>query len=225
MNLYPKNCPNGFFPYIIRYGDTLAQLANHYQIYLSDLILSNPNVEPNDLIIGQQICIPSHIQHYPACPSTNYYVVRKKDVFTDIARYFNVSPNQLLFSNYGIDPNDLYEDQILCIPIAPSPVVLVADLKQNRLFVIQTNQVVKSYFIHPSQENIPTGNYIILNKQVDPDSNGTRVLGLSEAGLTIRDIHQAPLPSSNDDKSLIMADKDIFELFNLVTVGTPVTIT
>jgi len=32
------------------------------------------------------------------------YVVRPEDTLESIAAYFNITPQQLLYSNYGIDP-------------------------------------------------------------------------------------------------------------------------
>ena len=179
------------------------------------------------MIIGQQICIPLEIQHYPSCPTTNYYVVRKNDSIDNIASYFNVTPIQLLYSNYGIDPNDLYQNQILCIPVAPSPVEIRINLNDSDAFlsIIQNGTLLKNYQIMkiaPLQKGV----YTILNKQVSPSFRfGTRYLGLSKAGLGI---HGGTLEqydhTINNDKNIILSNKDINELFNLVPVGTTVTI-
>jgi spore germination protein len=45
--------------YRISPGDSLRQIASNFQINVSDLLLANPGIHPNQLIIGQKITIPS----------------------------------------------------------------------------------------------------------------------------------------------------------------------
>jgi len=111
---YQRQCPTGSVPYTIKAGDTLAAIARIYGTTVQDIINANPDIDPYYLRVGQQICIPLTMQIYPSCPTTNYYVVRPEDTLESIAAYFNITPQQLLYSNYGIDPTDLYVDQILC---------------------------------------------------------------------------------------------------------------
>ncbi|WFA08341.1 LysM peptidoglycan-binding domain-containing protein [Tissierella sp. Yu-01] len=54
----PTTCPAGTFPYIIRSGDTFFVLAQRFNTTVSAIQRANPNVNPNALQIGQQICIP-----------------------------------------------------------------------------------------------------------------------------------------------------------------------
>lgn len=54
----PPTCPAGTFPYIIRSGDTFFVLAQRFNTTVSAIQRANPNVNPNALQIGQQICIP-----------------------------------------------------------------------------------------------------------------------------------------------------------------------
>jgi len=99
------------FPYYqrqIKAGDTLAAIARIYGTTVQDIINANPDIDPYYLRVGQQICIPLTMQIYPSCPTTNYYVVRPEDTLESIAAYFNITPQQLLYSNYGIDPTDSY---------------------------------------------------------------------------------------------------------------------
>ncbi|HYF81797.1 MAG TPA: LysM domain-containing protein [Clostridia bacterium] len=86
-------------------------MAFFYNTIVSDIIKANPGISPNQLQVGQQLCVPMKTQLYPACPTTNYYVVASGDTMESIAEYFGISSQQLLYSNYGIDLNDLYKDQ------------------------------------------------------------------------------------------------------------------
>ena len=226
--LYRQQCPAGSVPYVIRGGDTLYRIAADYNSTIQDIINANPNLNPNYLLVGQQICVPLTTQIYPTCTTTNYYVVREGDTLESIASYFNISYNQLYYSNYGIDPSDIYEDQILCIPVAPSPVNIIINVAERRLMVNRNGNIYKSYTI--ASENpvnpIPRGNFTILNKQVDPGvEHGARWLGLSDAGLGIHGINTPQfIEVVSIENSIVLTNQDISELFNLVPVGTTVRI-
>ena len=53
----PPLCPGGLV-YTIRAGDTFHALAKVYRIDVYAIMKANPNVDPRNLQIGQQICIP-----------------------------------------------------------------------------------------------------------------------------------------------------------------------
>jgi len=218
-------CPTGSIPYVIRSGDTLQQIAKLYNANVEDIRLLNSNINPNNLSIGQQICIPLVRQLYPSCPTSNYYVVNETDTFDSIANYFDVSFQQLYNSNYGIDPNNLYKDQILCIPVNPYLVNILIDTNKSELYLIQNNRILKTYIIL-SNFQILRDTYIILNKQVDPGVQfGARWLGLSRVGLGIHGINTPQfIENISSDNSIILSNEDVSELFNLVSVGTQVSI-
>jgi len=72
---------------------------------------------------------------------------------------------------------------------------------------------------------ISNGQYKILNKQVEPTLQlGERYLGLSLTGLGIHGENLAPSSLVLKETGLVLSNEDIVELFNLVTVGTIVTI-
>lgn len=54
----PPTCPPGTRSYIVRAGDTFFNLAIRFNTTVSAIQRANPNVNPNDLRIGQTICIP-----------------------------------------------------------------------------------------------------------------------------------------------------------------------
>ncbi len=224
-----RQCPSGMIPYTIRAGDTLNSIAQEYNTTPQEILDANPGVQPHLLRVGQQICIPIGIQMYPLCPTTNYYVVVAGDTFESISRYFNISPTLLLFSNYGIDPNNLYVDQILCIPVAPSPVNVRVDVADEILTVYRNSSIFKTYSIVPENPMfpMPRGTFTVLNKQVDPGVEvGARWIGLSEAGFGIRGVNSPEfIDILATENNIIMSNRDVSALFNLVPVGTTIDIT
>lgn len=53
-----QTCPAGTFAYTVRAGDTFYTLAQRYNTTVAAIQRANPNVNPNNLHIGQVICIP-----------------------------------------------------------------------------------------------------------------------------------------------------------------------
>lgn len=58
-------CPIGTFPYTIRSGDTLWQIAHRYYTTVYEIAAINPDVDINNLNVGQVICIRPKNQQYP----------------------------------------------------------------------------------------------------------------------------------------------------------------
>jgi LysM repeat protein len=223
-----RQCPAGSVPYTIRQGDTLNRIAQEYSTTVQEIINANPGVDPNSLRVGQQICVPLTMQIYPSCPTTNYYVVVSGDTIESIAEFFNITSQQLLYANYGIDPGDLYVDQVLCIPVAPSPVSVSVNTANQSLVVYLDGNEFRTYNIAVESPAfpIPRGTFTVLNKQVDPGVElGARWIGLSEAGFGI---HGTNTPQFIDivatENNIIMSNQDISELFNLVPVGTVINV-
>jgi lipoprotein-anchoring transpeptidase ErfK/SrfK len=212
----------------VRAGDTLGNIASFYNTSVNDIIQANPGINPDQLRIGQQLCVPLKVQIYPACPTTNYYVVTDVDTIESIAGYFRISSQQLLYSNYGIDPNDLYEDQVLCIPVALPPVNIQINVGERRLVVYRNGNVFRTYRI--GLENpafpVPRGDFDIINKQVDTGVElGARWLGLSEAGFGIQGTNNPQfIENVSEGRNIVLSNQDISELFNLAPVGTTVRI-
>ncbi|WP_051412231.1 LysM peptidoglycan-binding domain-containing protein [Halonatronum saccharophilum] len=55
----PARCPRGTMAYTVRRGDTYFLIARRYNTTVADLRRANPGVNPDALIIGQRLCVPT----------------------------------------------------------------------------------------------------------------------------------------------------------------------
>ncbi|KAB3536097.1 LysM peptidoglycan-binding domain-containing protein [Alkaliphilus pronyensis] len=55
----PPACPTGTTAYTIVAGDTFFNLARRFNTTVDAIRRANPNVNPDNLQIGQVICIPA----------------------------------------------------------------------------------------------------------------------------------------------------------------------
>lgn len=111
-------CPGGTI-YTIRPGDSLFSLAQRFNTSVQAILNANPGIDPANLQIGQQICIPVAPTPGP-CPGGFLYTIRAGDTFFSIARRFGISVDALAAANPGVDPNRLQIGQQICVP-APAP--------------------------------------------------------------------------------------------------------
>ena len=105
--------------YTIKQGDTFFGIAQKTGVALDVLIASNPNTSPDNLIIGQRLCIPAATG--PANPqgcSGTQYTVRRGDTMHLIAQWNHITLSDLIAANPGVNPEKLYVGQTLCVPKA-----------------------------------------------------------------------------------------------------------
>ncbi len=221
-------CPKRTMPYVIQPWDTLSSIAPRYGTTIQAIIRVNPGINPYMLQIGQQICIPARQQEYPSCPTTNYYVIQAGDTLESIATYFNMTVEEILQTNLGIGPEDLYVNMYLCIPVAPPVVRIEVNTSTKMLILYHGDSIFKTYPVGVGRANAqtPKGTYQILYKEVTPEEKfGLRLLGLSVPNYIIHGtshIHLIGTEATNGN--IVMANEDIEQFFNLVPVETIIKI-
>jgi LysM repeat protein len=113
-------CPGGTL-YTIKPGDSLYGLARRFNTSVNAIIATNPGINPTNLQLGQQICIP--VAPAPgSCPGGFLYTVVIGDTFYSIARRNGIVVEALAAANPGVDPNRLQIGRQICVP-APAPPV------------------------------------------------------------------------------------------------------
>lgn len=107
-------CPGGTV-YTILPGDSYYGLARRFNTTVEALIAANPGVSPQNLQIGQNICIPIPSTG-ESCPGGFLYIIKAGDTYYSIARRFGTVVEALVAANPGVDPDRLMVGQLICIP-------------------------------------------------------------------------------------------------------------
>ena len=111
MNYY-RQCPEHHYPYTVQPGDTLNYVAFRLKKSVSRIIAANPGIDPNNLMVGQIICIP-------ACPPNHRpIIIQPGDTLYQISQTYGVTIASILGANPSVDPNYLRVGQRVCIPTA-----------------------------------------------------------------------------------------------------------
>ncbi len=120
-----RQCPSGTIPYTVQSGDTLRRIAQNNNTTLAAIISVNPGINPDNLAIGQTICIPrpEPVQPVvPRCPAgTAPYIIKAGDTLSKIAPQFNTTVADIIAANPGIVPERLSIGQSICVPQAVTP--------------------------------------------------------------------------------------------------------
>lgn len=109
----PVECPNGII-HMVRAGETIFTIAGFYGTTVQAIINANPGIDPQNLRVGQRICVP--LPAPPTCTG-QLYTVRAGDSLFSIAQAFGLTVAALLAANPQItDPSRIFPGQIICIP-------------------------------------------------------------------------------------------------------------
>lgn len=221
-------CPIGTSPYEIKRGDTLAAIATRFNTTVESILAANPGIVPERLRIGQVICVAQEKAEQPLCPMMNTYVIKRGDTLAAIVSTFNVSLQSLLNANPGIIPEALYVDQVICVPVVSNSYRIVINKSAKRLYLYRDGTLYKVYPVAIGKPTTPTptGTFTIANKQVNPGGPfGTRWMGLSKPHYGIHGNNNPPsIGTAASNGCVRMYNEDVEDLFDIVSVGTPVTI-
>lgn len=221
-------CPIGTFPYEIKSGDTLAMIASRFSTTVESLFTMNPGIIPENLRIGQIICVAQEKTEQQLCPMQNAYVIRKGDTLAAIARAFNISLQSLLDANPGVIPEALYIYQVICVPVTPIPLSITISLNAKILSLYRNGRLFKAYPVAIGKPTTPTpkGTFTIVNQQINPGGPfGSRWMGLSKPHYGIHGTNNPPsIGTAASNGCIRMYNSDVEDLFNYVPIGTVVTI-
>ncbi len=100
------------FIHVVNRGETLWQIANYYNADIGEIITVNGLINPNQLLVGQALLIPTE---------DIYYTVKDGDTAWQIADKFGVPIQELLWLNKIMSPDLIYPGIVLSIPRKSKP--------------------------------------------------------------------------------------------------------
>jgi LysM repeat protein len=127
------NAPKAFADegvYVVQRGDTLASIAQRYNVNLKDLAANNGVLNPNIIYVGQRLVIPgsaadtSHrVASLTALPANDgYYTVQRGDTLAQVAQNYGMTVGDLLRLNGLTNPNFIWTGQKLRVSARANPV-------------------------------------------------------------------------------------------------------
>ena len=161
-------CINGAY-YIIKEGDSFYKIAQKYNISLNSIIEANPDANPYDLKVGQEICIPE-IPSF--CPLGVVYTIETGSTLSQILIRYNLSVNELINANPDFNPHILVPATKLCIP---PTVYQECKCPNSREYIIKAGDslatVAEAYKVSASDllianSNLRPANFIIVGTKV-----------------------------------------------------------
>lgn len=171
-------------------------------------------------------------------PGSILYEVKPGDSLTKIAKGQKTTVGLIIKSNH------LANDKILPgskIKVWANPFSIVVDKSQNTLILKTDDEIIKTYIVSTGTNNsTPTGTFKIINKQTDPtwfkagtvipagspnNLLGSRWLGLDLSGYGIHGtVEPQSLGKQVTQGCVRMANADVEELYDIIPMGTEVTI-
>lgn len=156
-------CPGGTI-YTIIPGDSYFGLARRFNTTVAAITAANPGVNPQNLQIGQQICIP--VAPPRPCPGGFLYTIKAGDTYFSIAQRFGTVVPALVAANPGVDPNRLAIGQQICVP-APAPGPGPVPCPGGQLYTIVAGDTL---FSLAQRFNTTVQAIVTANPGIDPNS-------------------------------------------------------
>lgn len=167
------------FIHVVQRGETLWQLSNRYDVSISEIASLNELPNPDQLVVGQALVIPSAIRKH---------TVRRGDTLWEIANSYGVTIDAIVQANEISDPSVISPGMVLVIPAKThivQPGESLWQIAQNygvsMESIIKLNQIQNANLIYPGTRlTIPSYQPVI-------DVNGYTIDMGAEGGNLIRE--------------------------------------
>lgn len=121
--------------HVVSSGETLWQISNRYGVSISEIISINQLLNPNRLVIGQALVIPTE---------DTVYIVQPGDTLWRIAQQYGTTIQTIVQYNQIANPNNIYPGLRLIIPAPRHQVRPGETLSQiARLYGVTLQDIIK----------------------------------------------------------------------------------
>lgn len=100
----------------VQAGETLSSIAESYGVTLAELMALNGITDPDAIVIGQELLLPTEATEQPTATPLPVHIVGAGETLSEIAQQYNISLTRLMLFNGLRDANAVYEGQRLRIP-------------------------------------------------------------------------------------------------------------
>lgn len=164
----PVSCPSGRL-YTVRRGDTLVGIARQNGVTVAQLMDQNPYVDPDDLQVGQVLCLPDRVAPPapgptpgPNCPAGyTQGTVRYGENIVELLTRYNMSYAVFTRVNPQLNPNQLAPGQRYCVP----PRSQRGGCGQGRSYLIQDGENLQGA---ARANGVTPARLLILNPNLSP---------------------------------------------------------
>ena len=222
--------------YVVKRGDTLAAIAQRFNISPRDLAANNGVLNPNIIYVGQRLVIPgspADSQHRVASPAEmpagdGYYTVQRGDTLAQIAQNHGMVVGDILRLNGLTNPNFIWVGQKLRISARANPVPSEKAAKPavaDAIHVVRAGETLGSI---ASEYNTTIYDLMAINGLPNPNFVwvGQRLRVVKPKTPEIRSVQQAPagglrwIEVNLSNQTLTAWQGDVPVLHTSVSTGT-----
>lgn len=108
-------CPAGYRQGVVRYGETIEEIALRYNVSYQAIRQANPFLTPGRITPGQRFCVPPSGTRLLCNGGGRSYILEPGESLQSVSALFGVSQGRLLLLNPSLAPSDFIPGRVVCI--------------------------------------------------------------------------------------------------------------
>jgi spore germination protein len=138
--------------HVVQRGEVLWQIANRYRVSVSQIVETNELPNPNQLVVGQSLVIPTY---------NVFHTVKPGEALWMIAQRYGASIDAIIMANQITNPSLIYPGTILIVPalrhtIQPGEMLwqIARRYETTVQAIVKANQIENPNLLYPGTELI-----------------------------------------------------------------------
>ena len=135
--------------HVVQRGENLWLISQRYNVNMNQIATANQLENPNVLVVGQALVIPTPYQTY---------IVQRGDTLSAIARKYGITIQTIAETNQLADPSMIYVGQVLTIPVLYHTVqsgealwMIAKNYGTTVEAIVQANNITNPSLVYPGQ--------------------------------------------------------------------------